>query len=157
MDLENEGLFVRHAGALFRKRTVNFKRDKKAWVLTMILPSLFVLVGFITSTFAGLPTTFDPLTLDLDDLNVTVKQEPVHPMPFRSGDMYSCKPGRCIYEFPIVDSDVTGGSYAYFGFHSYLGYETLCCNKVYEPIMARITEVGAEPVGDAIDNMTGVR
>ena len=32
MDLETEGLFVRHVGALFRKRAMNFKRDKKAWV-----------------------------------------------------------------------------------------------------------------------------
>lgn len=34
MDLETEGLFVRHVGALFRKRAMNFKRDKKAWVST---------------------------------------------------------------------------------------------------------------------------
>lgn len=29
MDLENDGLALRHIGALFRKRAVNFKRDKK--------------------------------------------------------------------------------------------------------------------------------
>jgi ATP-binding cassette subfamily A (ABC1) protein 3 len=29
MDLENDGLVVRHIGALFKKRAVNFKRDKK--------------------------------------------------------------------------------------------------------------------------------
>jgi ATP-binding cassette subfamily A (ABC1) protein 3 len=29
MDLENDGLVLRHIGALFRKRAVNFKRDKK--------------------------------------------------------------------------------------------------------------------------------
>jgi ATP-binding cassette, subfamily A (ABC1), member 3 len=34
MDLETEGLFIRHVGALFRKRAMNFKRDKKAWVST---------------------------------------------------------------------------------------------------------------------------
>jgi ATP-binding cassette, subfamily A (ABC1), member 3 len=34
MDLETEGLFVRHISALFRKRALNFKRDKKAWVST---------------------------------------------------------------------------------------------------------------------------
>ena len=32
LELETEGLFVRHVGALFRKRALNFKRDKKAWV-----------------------------------------------------------------------------------------------------------------------------
>jgi ATP-binding cassette, subfamily A (ABC1), member 3 len=34
MDLETEGLFARHVSALFRKRALNFKRDKKAWVST---------------------------------------------------------------------------------------------------------------------------
>lgn len=37
MDLETEGLFVRHVGALLRKRALNFKRDKKAWVSDVIL------------------------------------------------------------------------------------------------------------------------
>jgi ATP-binding cassette subfamily A (ABC1) protein 1 len=157
MDLENEGLFVRHVGALFTKRAMNFKRDKKAWICTTILPSLFVFLGFIIFTFAGAPTSFDPLTLDLDDLNVNVKKAPRNPIPFNSGDTYSCQPGKCIYDIPIVDSNVTGESYAYCGYQSYLGNETSCSIEDYEPIMARITEAGAEPVGDAVDNVTEVR
>jgi hypothetical protein len=157
MDLENEGLFVRHVGALFRKRAVNFKRDKKAWVCTTILPSLFVFVGFLIFTFAGQPTSFDSLTLDLDDLNVNVKQAPRNPIPFNSGDMYSCQPGKCIYDVPFVESNVTDERYAYCGLQSYLGSEALCSIEDYEPIMARITEAGAEPVGDAVENMTEVR
>lgn len=31
MDLEKEGLFFRHLGALFKKRAAFFRRDKKAW------------------------------------------------------------------------------------------------------------------------------
>jgi hypothetical protein len=157
MDLENDGLFVRHVGALFRKRAVNFKRDKKAWCCSTILPTLFVFVGFIIFTFAGLPTSFEPLTLDLDDLNVNVKQEPRNPIPFSSGDMYSCQPGKCIYDVPFVESNVTGESYAYCGLQSYLGPETSCSIENYEPIMARITEAGAKPVGDAVENVTEVR
>lgn len=47
MDLENEGLFVRHIGALLKKRAAFFRRDKKAWCCTTLLPSLFVFVGFL--------------------------------------------------------------------------------------------------------------
>eukprot|EP00978_Attheya_sp_CCMP212_P013362 scaffold33622_cov51-Attheya_sp.AAC.3 len=32
MDLEKDGLFFRHCQALFAKRAMNFKRDKKAWL-----------------------------------------------------------------------------------------------------------------------------
>jgi ATP-binding cassette, subfamily A (ABC1), member 3 len=42
MDLETEGLFVRHVNALFRKRALNFKRDKKAWVSTSATRNIFV-------------------------------------------------------------------------------------------------------------------
>ncbi len=47
MDLENEGLFFRHIGALLKKRAAFFRRDKKAWCCTTLLPSLFVFVGFL--------------------------------------------------------------------------------------------------------------
>ena len=47
MDLENDGLFLRHIGALLRKRAAFFRRDKKAWCCTTLLPSLFVFVGFL--------------------------------------------------------------------------------------------------------------
>ena len=46
---EGESLFCRHIQALFYKRLLNFRRDKKAWLFTTILPSLFVLVGFLLS------------------------------------------------------------------------------------------------------------
>jgi hypothetical protein len=37
MDLEDDGLVVRHIGALFRKRAVNFKRDKKVRLIHIAL------------------------------------------------------------------------------------------------------------------------
>lgn len=46
-DFERDKIFLRHAGALFKKRWLNFKRDKKAWLFTTILPSLFVFIGFM--------------------------------------------------------------------------------------------------------------
>lgn len=47
MDLEKDGLFFRHVGALLKKRAAFFRRDKKAWCCTTLLPSLFVFVGFL--------------------------------------------------------------------------------------------------------------
>ena len=38
MDLENEDLFSTHLQALLRKRAANFRRDKKAWCCTTVLP-----------------------------------------------------------------------------------------------------------------------
>jgi ATP-binding cassette subfamily A (ABC1) protein 3 len=35
MDLENDGLVLRHIGALFKKRAVNFKRDKKVRIIPL--------------------------------------------------------------------------------------------------------------------------
>ena len=46
-DFERDGLFFRHIQILFLKRWFNFKRDKKAWFFTTILPSLLVFVGFL--------------------------------------------------------------------------------------------------------------
>ena len=46
-DLERENLFIRHVMALFRKRWLNFKRDRKAWLFTTILPSFIVFLGFL--------------------------------------------------------------------------------------------------------------
>ena len=46
-DFDRDGLFMRHVLCLIWKRWSNFKRDKKAWFFTMVLPSLFVLIGLI--------------------------------------------------------------------------------------------------------------
>ena len=46
-DFERDNLFLRHVRTLFLKRWLNFKRDKKAWFFTTILPSLLVFVGFL--------------------------------------------------------------------------------------------------------------
>jgi len=46
-DYERDDLFFRHVKTLFMKRWRNFKRDKKAWIFTTILPSLLVFIGFL--------------------------------------------------------------------------------------------------------------
>jgi len=45
-DLQQD-LFLRHVKVLFLKRYLNFKRDRRAWIFTAILPSLFSFIGFL--------------------------------------------------------------------------------------------------------------
>jgi ATP-binding cassette, subfamily A (ABC1), member 3 len=46
-DFERDKLFMRHVRALFKKRWLSFKRDRRAWLFTTILPSLLVFLGFL--------------------------------------------------------------------------------------------------------------
>lgn len=157
MDLESEGLFSRHVVALFRKRAVNFKRDKKAWVCTTILPTLFVLIGFLLYTLVGPERNLEPLTLNLDDYNANIDSPPRNPISFNSGNLYSCQPGSCIYQPAIVNETLTGEYYSFCGAHANLGNTTSCSIQDYENTIARITEAGAEPVGDVVNNISEVR
>jgi len=155
MDLEKDGLFVRHVVALFRKRAVNFKRDKKAWCCTTILPSVFVLVGFLLFTIAGRQREIEPLTLTLEDLNPSSNADPRNPITFSIGEEFSCQPGTCVYEFPIIiDLENPNPEDAYFfcGAQSYLGNDTSCTIQDYEGVISQISEAGAEPIsGDFMD------
>lgn len=125
MNLEKEGLFFRHLGALFKKRAANFKRDKKAWVCTTIIPSVFVLIGFVVYIVASKKRSLAPLTLSLEDYNIDVQQEPINPIPFNSPNQpFTCEPAECMYRgirnagsgsSGIVQSFSTGEVYAYCG------------------------------------------
>jgi hypothetical protein len=149
MDLETEGLFVRHVGALFRKRAMNFKRDKKAWCCTTILPSIFVLIGFLLYAFVSPTRDLSPLVMDLNDYNVDVTTEPRNPIAFTDGQAFSCQPGKCIYEFPVVALNVTNELYYYCGTQSYIGNGTSCTLQSYETTIDQITVAGAMPVASA--------
>ena len=92
MDLETEGLFLRHVGALFKKRAINFKRDKKAWCCTTILPSLFVLIGFLLYAFVAPTRELDALVMSLNDYNVDVTSGIRNPIFFNRGSSFSCQP-----------------------------------------------------------------
>jgi hypothetical protein len=157
IDLQNDGLFALHVGALFKKRAANFKRDKKAWVCTTILPSLFVLIGFLLFEFAKVERNMDALILEFDDFNAAITSEPRNPVPFNNGSVFSCQPGYCIYGHPFVNDSSTGEEYYFCGEQSYLGSEYSCSIQDYENILDRITEAGAEPTGDSVVNVTDVR
>jgi hypothetical protein len=105
MDLEKEGLFKRHISCLFRKRALNFKRDKKAWMCSTILPTLFVLVGFITFAIPDKSTNYRAMTLD--DYNKNINVDPINPVPINTdGNEFTCQPGSCIQKFTGVDPDL---------------------------------------------------
>ena len=180
MNLENEGLFARHVGALMKKRAANFKRDKKAWCCTTILPSLFVLIGFLLFEFAGVDRNFGALTLELDGFNVAIDSEPRNPIPFNNGSAYTCQPGFCVYGFeqfikyvdiptakgppfesqsigPIINENSTGELYSFCGAQSYIGPNATCSIRESENVLHRITEAGAEPIGSNVLSVTNVR
>lgn len=104
MNLEKEGLFSRHLVALFKKRAQNFRRDKKAWVCTTIIPSVVVFLGFLFAFLQKVSVQLDPLTLDLNDLN----EGQVNSIPVNEpGNPFQCQPGFCFYSQAEIDERVT--------------------------------------------------
>ena len=167
MDLENEGLFVRHLGALFTKRAVNFKRDKKAWLCTTILPSLFVLLGLLLFKYASPQRDLGPVTLSLNDFNEGVNVNPRNPIPFNDASSpYTCQPGLCMYDPPVVQNKMTNEKYYFCGAQAnlanlsqvYMGDTPLCSVHDTDKTTSRITEAGAEAIGlSSITNVNQVR
>ena len=166
MDLENEGLFMTHLGALFRKRAANFRRDKKAWVCTTIVPSLFVLVGFIIFKFASPSQDLQPLILTLADYNPDVTVSPRNPIPFNTPDdlPFTCQPGICSYMPPLwIGADE---AYSFCGLRGRLGNVDVtsgingganysCSLSESAMITGRIIDDGAFPQGSSVvDNIT---
>lgn len=100
MDLENDGMFARHVQSLFRKRALNFKRDKKAWICSTLLPSFLVFVGFILFRFVVPPRNFEPLVLSVDSFNPDISTGTRNPIPFNEpGTDFTCQPGICMVGF----------------------------------------------------------
>ncbi|CAB9510069.1 Retinal-specific ATP-binding cassette transporter [Seminavis robusta] len=153
MDLENDGLFGTHVQALMRKRAANFKRDKKAWCCTTILPSMFVLIGLLVLKFAVPGRNMEPLLLDLNDYNKDSSADPRNPIPFNAPDsFFTCNPGNCTTRSSTVyESDVTGESY------SFCGGETLanesCSISDSEEVVSHIDQAGAEGVGGDVESI----
>ncbi len=99
MNLEQDNLFFTHVRALWSKRAANFRRDKKAWCCTTILPSIFVLMGLLIFTFSGQGRDLDALELRLEDYNPDVRSSPRNPITVNDvNNVFHCQPGRCAYE-----------------------------------------------------------
>lgn len=146
IDLEHDGLFLRHVQSLFQKRALNFKRDKKAWICSTILPSFFVFLGFLIFRFV---TTrgLDALTLSLDQYNVDTTTTPINPiLTNAAGDNFRCQPGRCLVPGTFTTSGTTyefcgGGGGGFFANVASSGDS--CSISESEAVFSRITQKGA--------------
>lgn len=119
IDLEQDGLFGRHVIALLKKRGSYFRRDRKAWICTTIVPSVFVLIGFTVFAFASPNRNMKPLTLSLNDENPIFKSNTI---TFNSpGSPFLCQPGICSHRQPYVSDDLTNEKYAFCGYEAKLG------------------------------------
>jgi hypothetical protein len=158
MDLENERLFFVHLAALFRKRAANFKRDKKAWVCTTILPSLFVLIGFIIFKFASPARDLQPIVLSLDEYNVKVTTGPRNPIPFNSpGEQFTCQPGICAYfQQPNTTLPDLNESYFFCGLSGRLPTLENCSIASSSIVASRMKDEGASPEPASVENVLEV-
>ena len=144
MDLENEGLFSRHVFALIRKRAAFFRRDKKAWCCTTIVPSVFVFLGFIIFKFASPERDLDPVALDLSIYNPKVS-DPRNPIAYNSpGNPFHCQPGRCAYDVAAMIVDETSELYYFCGAQASLANNTNCSITESSSVIENITDAGAQ-------------
>lgn len=161
MNLENSRLFSRHVRALFEKRALNFKRDKKAWCCSVFLPSIFVLVGFIIFKFASPARNMEAMTLDLAAYNVDITTEPRNPIPFNNPGTFSCQPGACTDTTPITNTSDETYSFCGAGFFAPSGCDEDYCGAnctITEStdLVARINEAGASGVGGEMQSVNDV-
>ena len=155
MDLENEGLFSRHILALIRKRAAFFRRDKKAWCCTTIVPSVFVFLGFIIFKFASPERDLDPVALDLNVYNPKVSN-PRNPIAYNSpGSPYACQPGRCAYGIDTMVVEETSETYFFCGGQANLAGTATCSITESSSVVEDITDAGAQGeatlVGDVFE------
>jgi hypothetical protein len=157
MDLENERLFFVHLVALFRKRAANFKRDRKAWVCTTILPSLFVLIGFIIFKFASPGRNLEPIVLTLDEYNAKVTTGPRNPIPFNSpGEIFTCQPGICAYQQPFTQLPELEEAYFFCGYSGRLQTSPNCSIADSALVGARLGDDDTSPEPTSVQNVLKV-
>ena len=160
MDLENEGLFGTHVQALIRKRAANFKRDKKAWCCTTILPSVFVLFGLLLLKFVVPDQNLSPMPLNMDDYNIDVVQGPRNPIAFNSpGSTFSCNPGQCTTNLASINTFMaqTNESYYFCGGPALADINASCSIDESESIITNIVEAGASGIPGQVETITEVR
>ena len=156
-----ESLVCQHLSALLRKRMVSFKRDKKAWCFTTLLPGIFVLIGFLALKYASPSKNLEPLSLDLEAYNLDADpggaSKARHPIPYNSPDSsFKCQPGWCSYEYPINQVQETNELYFFCGAQSYLLSSPNCSIEMSRAIVGRISDAGAVPIGQSVRNINEV-
>ena len=155
----DRNLHFKHMKALLRKRIIIFKRDKRAWCCTAILPSLFVLFGFFALKYAASTRDLEPLPLNIDVYNRNTITPQV-PIPFNNpGSQFKCQPGWCAYPYPVTQVAVTENyteTYFFCGLQSYLLSSPSCSIDSSSNIMHRM-DANANPFGVNVRGMNEVR
>jgi len=141
--LESGNLFCRHLSALFLKRAAYFRRDRKAWLCTTVLPSVFVCLGFLVFTYAAPDRQLGPLTLDLRDYNRDVLNVEKNPIQFNQPGSFLCQPGRCAYQKDAIQETATNESYYFCGANVNIGFNRMCTISESDAIMSNFQDDGA--------------
>lgn len=108
----SDALLSRHVAALVHKRVSNFRRDKKAWCCTTLLPSFFVLLGFLAYMRSAGSRNLPDLALSVADLNTGITEVPINPVTVNDGGLYTCRPGPCLVD-NVFSYGFTGETYTY--------------------------------------------
>jgi ATP-binding cassette, subfamily A (ABC1), member 3 len=116
---ESEYFFFRHVVSLMKKRELNFRRDRKAWICTTIVPSVFVFVGFFIIAFLRPDLNMEPLVLNPDDYNSGIGLDLIS---YNNPDSpFTCQPGICSHREGYYTDKETNESYSYCGYSVKLG------------------------------------
>ena len=121
IQMSENALFIVYTRNLFAKRAINFKRDKKAWICSTILPSVFALLGFILVTQISDVAVMPPLELKLSDYNKGIANEPKNPIPFGTSKEFICQPATCISPSTYPTSNIPCGKATYLPNATYCG------------------------------------
>jgi hypothetical protein len=122
---------------------------------TTVLPSLFVLVGFIIFSFVVPSKNLEPVLLDLNDYNPGVKGSPRNPIPFNDpSSPYGCQPGICVYEPSVFFIPETSELYYMCGRRAFLLPPQDCSISESPDLVGRITAAGAKGTPLDVDDVT---
>jgi hypothetical protein len=137
-------VFSRNLQYLFKKRYQNFKRDKKAWFCSVLLPSIISLIGFILVWVKTNKTSRNmvPLNLSLSAYNPNIKVRR-NPVPFNYPDSFMCQPGVCISDTVLNLAKFTGETYRYCGSEASISNEYSCSISDSSKIASMIKDNGA--------------
>ena len=158
-DSPKPDLAFQHLRALLQKRLITFKRDKKAWCFTTLLPVVFVLVGFLALKYASPSKNLELLSLELDAYNLGFEgaSEARNPIPYNApGSYFKCQPGWCSYQAPIIQNHDTEELYFFCGAQSYLLSQPNCSIDMSREITDRISEAGAAALKLSIHDISQV-
>lgn len=154
----DRNLYWKHTKALLYKRGLSFKRDRKAWCCTTILPSIFVLLGFLALRYAVPVRSLEPLQLDLSAYNArlattSLRNATRNPIPYNRDAPFTCQPGWCSYQYPITKVKESKEFYFFCGAQAYLLSHPSCSIDMSSYVMDRID---ANPVGSMVRNINEV-